>query len=173
VFARRGFRGATLGRVAAEAGVPRAALVAVFGDKPGLFLEVLGAGLAHQAATLKGLFDAAGDDGKALVGELGAFLDAMDGGSDLAILIILLHAEARRRPELRPRLAEVVAGYEAALATLLRRYFQVTGRAPPLPEARLPATILAIAMGTRLARGGATATPSASTGQLVRLLLRL
>jgi AcrR family transcriptional regulator len=140
VFARRGFAGASMEEIAAEAGFTRGAVYSNFADKTDLFLAVLEEREHRRAAEIAELY-AANDEPAAF---FAAIADA-NLQRELTEQWVLLRIEfwlyAMRNPEVRPRLVErnraIIASMEKAVGAVL----DAAGIAPPRPVRELATVI--------------------------------
>ena len=123
VFARDGYHGASLDRVASEAGFTKGAVYASFDTKAALLLAIYEERAAERAETMA----AAANDVQSLeelrVRLLEGWRDGLERERDWALLRLEFWAHAARDPELRTRLRaahvpvrEALAGSLAAVA---------------------------------------------------------
>jgi AcrR family transcriptional regulator len=117
VYAKRGFNGATLEEVAAEAGFTKGAVYAHFGSKENLLLALLEEHLASQIAEQIGLFDRERITWERPLAGSAHWMERLQENPDPFRLFVELWIYAQRDERLRERLA---AGMGAMRATLAR-----------------------------------------------------
>ncbi|MBX3497058.1 MAG: TetR/AcrR family transcriptional regulator [Parvibaculum sp.] len=172
VFSEGGYSGASLDRIAAEAGFTKGAVYAHFSSKEELFLELLTGTLALQVADLENILEAvrgAPDRiAEILEGFLGRFDDAgPDGRRDLPMLGMELQLESRRNPGFAVAFEKVIERHRRTLAAVIGEIFRLQGKAPPMPIEQYSGMLIAIVEGMALAR---TAGPSGSVGSISLVL---
>ena len=152
VFAARGFEGATMDEIAAEAGFTRGAVYSNFADKADLFLAVLDERLEARAAEVGGLLEGAAGPGDFFV----ALAAADAGRGDEERTWELLRAEFRlyaaRHPEVRERLVEANRRLLDWVTSAVRALFEAAGVEPPLPYEELGAIVQALDEGLCMLR---------------------
>jgi AcrR family transcriptional regulator len=168
-MASAGYQGATLDRIAAEAGCTKGALYWHFPNKHALFLALVEQSIAGNIAGLDALVQV-NQDPAGLRSELGRWLDTLDEGELLPALGVELEIEARRDPSFRDLHRAVIERHETAMATFLDRYFALVGETPPLPAGELAAAIITIFKGFALCRHNRAGNPPRSS-TVARLLL--
>jgi AcrR family transcriptional regulator len=114
VYARRGFDGATLDEVAAEAGLTKGAVYDHFGSKEKLLLALLDEHLSAQIADQLTLFDETRDTAERPRAGADRWMQHLDDDPDAFRLFVESWVHAQRDDELRAR---VVAGMDAWRAT--------------------------------------------------------
>jgi AcrR family transcriptional regulator len=114
VYARRGFDGATLDEVAAEAGLTKGAVYDHFGSKEKLLLALLDEHLSAQIAEQLTLFDVTQDTAERPRAGADRWMKHLDEDPDAFRLFVEAWVHAQRDDELRAR---VVAGMDAWRAT--------------------------------------------------------
>jgi AcrR family transcriptional regulator len=152
VFARRGYQGASVEEVAAEAGLSTGSLYAHFGSKEALFLSLLDEGIPGWAADyVRPPGDAPSLEG-GLAGAATHWAEALDQRREVFLLFIEFWAAAVRDPDLRPRLAERYAALRRAGAVLIEKGAAEIGLALPLPADVLASLFIALGDGLALQR---------------------
>lgn len=142
-FARRGFHQTTMPEICAEAGMSPGSVYRYFAGKDEIIAAIVEADQASTVAEIAALAHAP----DALAALLGAFTDIAAGGGDpvAGALTLEIAAEATRNP----RVAELVARYEAsliaALATVVRTG-QARGEIDPELDPDLAAALLSALM---------------------------
>ena len=152
LFMRAGYQGATLDRIAASAGFTKGAVYAHFDNKEALFLELLGAQLRENVMHLDALIALGNEQPECLDDELGRWIDGVDERDNLPLMVLELEFESRRNPSFLAVLEQVILRHQRALAGIITRYFEITGRAAPMPVEELAASIIVLAEGVALSR---------------------
>jgi AcrR family transcriptional regulator len=153
VYARRGFGGATLDEVAAEAGFTKGAVYSHFGSKENLLLTLAEEHLATQIAEQIALFDRDRTPWeRPLVGSE-RWMQRLEDDPDSFRLFVELWVYAQRDERLRERLA---VGLEA-LRTMSERFAQESAAdagAEPRPDAdrHFATVVVAMSLGTAMMR---------------------
>ncbi len=117
VYARRGFNGATLEEVAAEAGFTKGAVYAHFGSKENLLLALMEEHLAQQVIDQIELFDRERITWERPLAGSARYMEQLEEDPDPFRLFVELWVYAQRDERLRTRLA---VGMEALRATFAR-----------------------------------------------------
>ena len=153
VFARRGYRAATLEEVAAEAGLTTGAVYSNFSGKHDLFLAALEGEVARHVREADDAMDSAADAPAARAQAAARqWQDFLAAEPDKFLLFMEYWAYAVRDPEARPQFAMVVG---ALRDSARRRIEQETGHegwTPPLPADQLAIITNALANGIALER---------------------
>lgn len=145
VFARRGYHGATVDEIAAEAGFSTGAVYSNFGGKEDLFLAIADDQVRARTAEIRAVGDAAagrGDPGTEAAVQFRAFLEA---DPDWPLLFYEFWSLSIRNPELQEELAARRIAIRDALADTLERVATALGF-----ELRFPAPQLATAIAASL-----------------------
>jgi len=108
VYARRGFNGATLDEVAAEAGFTKGAVYSHFGSKENLLLALSEEHLAAQVGEQLELFDRERTSWERPLAGAARWMESLEEDPDRFRLFVELWAYAQRDQRLRERLAEGV-----------------------------------------------------------------
>ena len=151
IFLKLGYQGATLDRIAAEAGYTKGAVYWHFKSKEALFLELLAEALRRNLDALDGVLKVATDDPAHLEREIAAYIDRQLEGT-VPMLALELEIEARRNPSLAAVFQIIIVDHQSAICRVLERYFAIVGREPPMPVAELAALFLVLAEGSALQR---------------------
>jgi AcrR family transcriptional regulator len=151
VFLRRGFRGAALREIAAEAGMTTGAVYSNFDGKADLFLAVLEERLDPRLARM---YAAAREAPLRRVGasvgeEFSAYLA---GRRRWLILLIEFWAAAARDPALRPKFAARHASLRAAVSEVVAERAAQLGYEPLLPVDDLATLLIALTNGMAVER---------------------
>jgi AcrR family transcriptional regulator len=117
VYARRGFGGATLDEVAAEAGLTKGAVYSHFGSKENLLLALMEEHLASQVAEQIALFDRDRATWERPLAGSARWMEQLEEDPDPFRLFVELWVYAQRDERLRERLA---VGLHALRATFAR-----------------------------------------------------
>jgi AcrR family transcriptional regulator len=149
VFVDRGFAGASVEAIAAEAGYTRGAFYSNFATKEELFVALLqerGFELARSVAR-----ESAG----MAPGELGAYAAAIHGHAVAEWMVRLLLevlAHAGRDPETRRLAAGFWSGTRDIGAEQIRRHYAAAGREPPADPSEIASAFIALDIGLALQR---------------------
>lgn len=111
VFARHGFSGASIPRIAEDAGMSTGAIYANFSGKEELFLAVMGR-IADEGAQQRATAVAAGaEDRDLLVARMaGDWAETVDSNPEVVLLMVEFWLYAIRRADLRGLVADFLAG---------------------------------------------------------------
>jgi AcrR family transcriptional regulator len=169
-FMRFGYQGATLDRIAAEAGFTKGAIYAHFQNKEALFLELLGERLRDNVITLEALIALGQERPECLDEELGRWIDGVDTRDNLPLLMLELEFESRRNPSFLAVFDQIIVRHQKAIGRIIARYFEIAGRKPPMPVEEMAASIIVMAEGVALARQTRTSGELASA-KAIRVLL--
>jgi AcrR family transcriptional regulator len=148
VFARDGFHGATLERVADEAGFTKGAVYSAFDSKADLFLAVYEARLAERSARIGGERFASFDEGGCAAAD--DWRRIMRGERRWSAALTEFWVHASRHPELRERFAAAHRTWRRALGEAIEGSAAAEGRELPLPGNELAVLIMALGNGLAL-----------------------
>lgn len=151
VLSRLGYQGATLDRIAAEAGYTKGAVYWHFKNKEALFLELLARGLRQNLEDLDQILADGDEDPRQLQQEVSGYIDRQAQNA-IPLLALELEIESRRNPSLAAVFVHVIARHQAAITNMLDRYYAIVGRDPPMPLDQLAAFTFAFAEGFALRR---------------------
>jgi len=151
VFLKLGYQGATLDRIAAEAGYTKGAVYWHFKNKEALFIELLAEALRRNLDALDGALKIASDNPDQLEGQIATYIDRQLGGT-VPMLALELEIESRRNPSLAAVFHVIVVNHQNAICRVLERYYAIVGREPAMPMSQLAALFLVIAEGSALQR---------------------
>ena len=147
VFAARGFHGASVGDVAAEAGYTTGAVYSNFGGKEDLFLAAFEHEVARHAREVTEAVAAAGEDPAARTAAAAAQWTAyLDAAPERFLLFVEYWAWSVRDPERRARFADRFAAFRETTARLVEEV------APELPADRLALMANALTYGIAFQR---------------------
>jgi AcrR family transcriptional regulator len=151
-FARDGYEGSSVDRIAADAGFSKGAFYSNFDSKESILLEILAGHHAEYVADLRGMIDRAesADELSAAMERWGAMRNQEP---EWASLNVELQLHAKRNPGFRANYADYFRRYREALAELVALRFEKVGRLPPAPVEDLAAVLIALADGLALQRG--------------------
>jgi len=169
VFLRLGYQGATLDAIAAEAGFTKGAVYWHFRNKEALFLELLSAGLKSSSQDLDQLLTMIEEQPEHLDDELGKWIDELDTRNNMPLLGIEMDLELRRNPSFAALLAEINLKHQQTISRIMARYFDLSGRRPPMPVEDLTASLIAATKAIALARQ--THSKKLTSSILVRAML--
>lgn len=172
IFIDRGYQGATLDAVAAEAGFTKGAVYAHFDSKEQLLCMLFERALGSDAKRLELLLDQGKHNREMLVRQLADYVDFVEERDGLVMLALELHIEARNNPRIADHVRNAMEAHQRRIETVIDRYFAAVGSSPPLPASQLAPTIVNLVIGFVLARkAGRTNTPGAAP--MIRALLGL
>ena len=136
VYARRGFAGATLDEVAAEAGFTKGAVYGHFGSKENLLLALVEEYLAGQVTEQMALFDRDRATWERPLAGSHRWMDRLEQNPDRFRLFVELWAYAQRDEHLERRLADGLAALRATFARFASESSRDAGLEPPpgVPE---------------------------------------
>ena len=163
VFVERGYHGATLEQIAAEAGFTKGVVYSQFESKADLFLALLELRITERALeNVERLDGLAGDEAVATLLEHVSRESRTDPKWPLVVIEFRVHAA--RDESLNGRYAALHERTVGALADLFSSLYERAGAEPPLPPQRMAEVVLAIGNGTQLEQA---ASPEALGGELV------
>ena len=152
VFLERGYHGATLEAVAAEAGFSTGAVYSTFAGKADLFLAVLDAHLEERVRQMETAV-AGAESAAAHAGHLARQFAALSGHDrGWAPLVIEFWAHAARDTGLRDQFAARHGALKAAIARMIDETLARTGQRLALPTATVATAAAALANGFTLER---------------------
>src|SRR3954447_817443 len=142
VFAAHGYRGASVDRVAAAAGVTKGAVYWSFGSKEELFFALLDERVDRRVRELMGLTSAASREEETAGAVSRGVAAVADEQRDLVLLTQEYWSVAVRDPGLRSRFVERQRELRAGLARTLEARHRATGVPLTVPSERLAAAVL-------------------------------
>jgi AcrR family transcriptional regulator len=149
VYARRGFGGATLDEVAAEAGFTKGAVYAHFGSKENLLIALLEEHLAQQLVEQVALFDRGRITWERPLAGSAHWMERLEENPETFRLFIELWVYAQRDEQLRERLGAGVAMMRETFARFAATSALDAGLEPP-PHATDQFANVMIALGVGL-----------------------
>jgi AcrR family transcriptional regulator len=162
VFLARGYHGATLEKIADEAGFSKGVVYSQFDSKADLFLALLEARITERAAENAKVAESLPD------GDLMALIDHFARGDQATpgwtLLVIEFRVHAARDAGLGRRYAAAHARTVEALTGVMETVCALGGQAPAVAPRRLAELALALSVGTTLEQA---ANPDAFAGPLV------
>jgi AcrR family transcriptional regulator len=150
VFAQCGYDGASVGRIAEEAGYSHGAVYSNFADKEDLFLALYEQWVAERVAEIE-----TEQNDQLTLGEWAraaaeGWMSRVQRDPDAFLLRLEFTARVARDPELRRKLGERVAALPLALQRLSARGGDVAGRKHGLPLEELVLGLQALSLGLAL-----------------------
>jgi AcrR family transcriptional regulator len=148
VFARDGFHGATLERVAEKAGFTKGAVYSAFDSKADLFLAVYEARVAERAARVASeRFRSFAEGGRAAADE---WRQIMRTERQWSAALTEFWVHASRHPELRERFAAAHRRWRRTLGQTIEAAAAAEGRPLSMPGEQLAVAIMALGNGLAL-----------------------
>jgi AcrR family transcriptional regulator len=174
VYARRGFGGATLDEVAAEAGFTKGAVYAHFGSKENLLLALMQEHLAGQVAEQIALFDREQLTWERPLAGSARWMERLEENPDPFRLFVELWVYAQRDERLRRRLADGLDTLRATFARFAAASAADAGVEPP-PHATEQFANVVVALGVGLPMLkliDPEAVPASLLGAVLAVLIR-
>ena len=151
VFGRRGYHGASLEEIAAEAGFSTGALYYNFASKEALFLALLDERIEERITDIDAAFEQAttSTEGTAAQAQTAArgFMATLSESSQWRLLSFEFVAVAARDPALKRQVKKRFERMHTALTQLIDRRRSELGVALPVASAELAATLAALGNG--------------------------
>jgi AcrR family transcriptional regulator len=174
VYARRGFGGATLDEVAAEAGFTKGAVYSHFGSKENLLLALMEEHLASHVAEQIALFDRQRTTWERPLAGSARWMQQLEEDPDPFRLFVELWVYAQRDERLRERLA---GGLDALRATFARFAAESAADAgvqsPPRADEQFANVMLGLGLGLPMLRLIDPETvPASLLGAVLSVLIR-
>jgi AcrR family transcriptional regulator len=148
VFARAGFHGATLERVADEAGFTKGAVYSAFDSKADLFLAVYEARVAERTARVKELAPQTVEEGARLAAEEWRQIMREQRAWSAALTEFWVHAS--RDEHLRERFRAAHRSWRRTVSASIEAAAAREGRTLPIPAERMATAIMALGNGLAL-----------------------
>jgi AcrR family transcriptional regulator len=169
VFARRGYTGASVDEIAAEAGFSSGALYSNFKGKEDLFLALFEEQIRDFGSELTEAVIGETVDAR-VEGGAERWMDLLKRDPGMFLLFVEFWAYAVRNPEVRERLAPRYEAARRVVAELIERSAAELGVGVAMPAAELAVAVDALADGLALQR---LIDPSAVPDDLFARVLRL
>lgn len=153
LFARRGFQGASVKAIAQRANVGHGTVFWHFGDKAGLYAQVVELAGDRFLRNMRGHSES---NGAILAETLAGWVHALERGDDVSALVCI---ESRRHPN--PAVAAAVESLNERLVDFWQRCLDTERAAPeacPMRWRELARLIVAMASGFAVVRSGAAPT---------------
>lgn len=151
-FFKLGYNGATLDAIAAQAGFTKGAVYWHFRNKEALFLELLAEGMKANSSDGERLLSQLSEQPHRLDAEVSNWLDHFDANNKVPLLALELDFESHHNESFAALLDHLVARQQKVVSQILARYFELTGRKPPMPLDEFAATWIAITKAVALSR---------------------
>jgi len=148
VFARDGFHGATLERVAAEAGFTKGAVYSAFDSKADLFLAVYEARVAERAVRAEAVRPSRLEDSARAGADEWRHVMRTERAWSAALTEFWVHAS--RDDDLRERFRAVHRSWRRTVATTIEAGAAAEGRELAIPAERMATAIMALGNGLAL-----------------------
>jgi AcrR family transcriptional regulator len=174
VYARRGFAGATLDEVAADAGFTKGAVYGHFGSKENLLLALLEDYFARDVAEQLALFDRERETWERPFAGSDRWMQRLLDEPDRFRLFVELWAHAQRDERLRARLASGLGAFRSTFAGFAAQSSFDAGLEPPAGVMeQFGNVMLALGMGLSMLRlADPERVPGALLGTAVSVLVR-
>jgi AcrR family transcriptional regulator len=163
VFLARGYHGATVAEIAAEAGFSKGVVYSQFGAKADLFMALLEQRIGERAEQNAALAQGASGD-RALAALLEQAVRADRAEPAWSLLLIEFRVHAARDPELNSRYAAAHRRTIDGIAAVISALCQRSGQDPPFPARQLAEVVFALSWGAQLEQA---ASPDALPDPLV------
>jgi AcrR family transcriptional regulator len=147
VFARDGFHGATLDRVAEQAGFTKGAVYSAFDSKADLFLAVYEARVAERTVRVRAELESFEQAARAAAQE---WRQVMREQRDWSAALTEFWVHASRDPQLRERFGAAHRAWRGAVAKAIEDAAAAEGRTLPASGERIATAILALGNGLAL-----------------------
>lgn len=147
VFARRGYRGASMNEIAAEAGLSKGALYWNFASKEELFFDLLDERAGRRLEAVVGLAGSASSEQDIPDEVSRSFATAVDDYRELALLFHEYAAMAARDPDLRPSYVKWSARMRDGIARAVEARHRELGVPLSIPALQLATVAMALADG--------------------------
>lgn len=172
VFARRGFHGASVDEVAAEAGFSTGALYSNFGGKEDLFLELMEHEVSSKIADIAAAVDETASMAERAQGGAAQWMSFVEREPEMLLLFMEFWAYAVRDPAVRPQMAARFADIRRMLTRLITDGLSDFGLEPAIPVEQLAMAVDALADGiARQKLADPRAVPDGLLGSALSLLL--
>lgn len=171
VFADGGYGGASVDRIASEAGFTKGAFYANFPSKESVFLELLARHMEREAAELAGVMLEAAQGERPVMDAIEGWLRQRPEDADWCVVAVELGLHARRSPAFAQPYHELHQAQRERLGTLLAELFARERKRPPADPLELAGLLKAISLGSPVERA-AGPHDRAATGRLLLLVLR-
>ncbi len=170
-FARRGYQGASINEIAAEAGFSKGALYWNFASKEELFFSLLDERIDRRLEAMFELTGSASAD-QDINAELSRRLSAvLDENRDLVLLFHEYSAMAVRDPKLRPSYVSRNARLREGIARAVEARQQARGVALSLPAEQIATAAIALADGLSIEQlTDPDSVPPELLGQILSLI---
>jgi AcrR family transcriptional regulator len=147
VFARRGYRGASMNEIVAEAGLSKGALYWNFAGKEELFFALLDERVGRRLETLLGVAGSVSGDEDVPDEVSRRFAAVIDEYRELALLFHEYAAMAARDPGLRASYVKWNAGLREGIASAVQARHRELGVPLAIPALQLATVAMALADG--------------------------
>lgn len=150
VFARRGYDGASVAEIAAEAGFSHGAVYSNFNDKEDLFLALYERWVAERVAEIEAEAEAESSAAERAQTLVAGWLRRLEADPDAFLLRLEFTARAARDPALREKLSARVGAVPLAIARLQVPAGDRAGSRFELPAEQVALALQALSLGLAL-----------------------
>jgi AcrR family transcriptional regulator len=147
VFEREGYHGASLKRIAAEAGFTKGAVYSTFESKADVMLALIGAQAARRQEEVEELYRSASDPWQALTAFSRRFGKETAAERDWWTAVIEFMVVVGRDETLRARYADHHDASRRTTGAAARRWMRETGTRSVIPPERLATAAMALNIG--------------------------
>ena len=171
VFAEGGYGGASVDRIAAEAGFTKGAFYANFPSKESVFLELLTRHMEREAEELAGVMRDALEGSRPVLDAIEEWLRDRPEDSAWCIVAVELGLHARRSTAFAEAYGRLHLAQRERLGVLLTTLFAHERKLPPANPKELAGLLKAITLGSPVERAAAP-DERGTTGRMLLLVLR-
>ena len=150
VFARRGFHGASVEQIAAEAGYSTGAVYWHFEDKEDLFLALYESWVSTRVAEIEAAWSGEGSLAQKARAAADDWMRQLERNPDAFLLRLEFTTQAARDPRLRAKLSARVGAVPLALRRLVEDSVAKEGVGLSLPPEELSLALQALSLGLAL-----------------------
>ena len=168
IFARRGYHGATLEEIAAEAGLTTGAIYSNFAGKEALFLALADQQVAKRRAEIGSMLDQPATAEAVAIQGAERFLSFLEHDPDWPLLYFEFWAYGVRNPELHDEFTRRRRAVQDVIAQVLERAAEARGVEFPYPTEQLAIGLSAAINGLAFERA---ADPGAVPDEVFALMV--
>jgi AcrR family transcriptional regulator len=171
VFASNGYEGASVDRIAEQAGYSKGAVYSNFSSKEELFLELLKRHMSNEIAELHRLLDRSSSAAEILQA-LKKKYGAMDKKLALPMIALEFQLQAGRNPEFGEPFAELYRNQRKAIAELIIYAAKKAGVPAPANANEIAIILMAVTHGIAMQRAvDPRSVPATTAGTAIQIYL--